>query len=181
MARAPWTLDETKRQLKSGYEDDERLAIGQLATKGSISCGIFIELSFARRLIKETSRCLVRSRFCQVTLARIFCATRFKYFEGGQKIPVQCCVTPGCTDADSFPHLLRCTGLKIPKDCGEGQLCGFLSLLAQSATVMNPGRPQPTRVVQEGEVELHIPPSPDRSEGEISLDLWQTYLIPDLH
>ena len=64
---------------------------------------------------------------------------------------------------DSFAHLLECTGLEIPF------LQNFLVLLAQKAVGDTPGYPEPIRTIKMGELEIELPPSPIRSEGEISL------------
>ena len=46
----------------------------------------------------------------------------------------------------------------------------FLTQLAQRARVTNPGFPHPIKTVKNGELEIEFPPSPLRSEGEISLE-----------
>ena len=47
----------------------------------------------------------------------------------------------------------------------------FLTELAQHAAVRNPGYPEPIRDVSVGEFEIEVPPSPTRSEREISFEI----------
>ena len=168
MARLPWTKEEVKTLLKQDYVDDERQVIDMLKRTGSTACCIYSELRLNRSVIKTSLKELKDNRLYQVALAGILCATRFKYFEGSCRFPVRCQISSSCQEEDSFPHLLKCIGLSIPKG-GDSELVTFLTGLAKQATIKNPGLPEPIRDVRMGEFEIEFPPSPDRSDGEISL------------
>ena len=171
ISRIPWTETETKQLLKKTYAEDEKTAILLLRDAGSTACSIYSEMRLSRDIVKSIFKELRYSRFQQVTLAGIICATRFKFFEGDQKFPVKCVVSPNCNEIDSFPHLLKCTKLSIPPESeGEEALMRFLVRMVERATVGNPGFPDPIRSVMDGEIEINLPPSPIRSEGEISFD-----------
>ena len=79
-------------------------------------------------------------------------------------------VSPVCQEEDSFERLLRRTGPAIPFG-GDEVMSLFLPELARRATVRSPGYPEPIRDVRMGEFEIELPPSPVRSEGEISFEL----------
>ena len=169
LARLPWTATETNDLHKAGYMTDEKTAILMLKETGSTACAIYSELRLTRNVIKEAFKALCSGRFQQVTLAGVICATRFKFYDENRKFPVRCRIRPDCTEMDSFDHLLNCARLTIPVG-DEGEMLSFLVTMACRATVGNPGYPEPVRTVLPGEMEIEFPPSPNRSEGEISFD-----------
>ena len=91
--------------------------------------------------------------------------------EDGRCYPVKCEVKPDCEEEDSLAHMLKCCGMSIPPvDEAEEVWEEFLTCLARKAKVTNPGHPHPIKTVKNGELEIEFPPSPIRSEGEISLE-----------
>ena len=170
IARLPWTTQETKTKLKNGYIEDELRAIDMLKEVGSTACSIYKELALTRPMVKEALRELRNSRACQVALAKIACATRFKFFDENRGFPVRCTIKSDCNEEDSFPHLLRCAGLEIPTTVCEETIVQFSVKMATQTVTENPGMPNPIKTVREGEFEIELPPSPARTEGELSLD-----------
>ena len=168
MARLLWAANETKKHLTAGYHLDERRVMELLIEKESAACYIYKNLRLNRAIIKETLRKLTKSRIHQVVLASIICATRFKFFEGNRCFLVRCVAGGGCQEPDSFPHLPRRAGQEIPQG-GAEELVDFLTVLSGRAAGGDPGLPEPLRRAAAGEIELELPPSPLRPEGEISL------------
>ena len=107
-----------------------------------------------------------------MTWAAIICGTRYKVYEDNYIFPVRCEVKPHCEEEDSLTHMLKCCEMTLPEvteeDCSREI---FLATLVKRAKVSNPGHPNPIKKVREGEFEIAFPPSPIRSEGEISLEL----------
>ena len=69
-------------------------------------------------------------------------------------------------------HMLKCCEMTLPEDeVGDPTREQFLVQLVIKAKVANPGHPIPIKTVKEGELEITFPPSPKRSEGEISLEM----------
>ena len=66
--------------------------------------------------------------------------------------------------------MLRCTDLTAPNTGEETQLIQFLVEMATRAATGSPGFSNPIEDAQEREIEIELPPSPLKSEGEISLD-----------
>ena len=158
--------------LKKSYLADELKTIGMLAKWGSASCTIYKELALNRQVIKNAFRKLNRNRHHQVTWAAIICGTRYKVYEDGRCYPVRCEVSPGCEEEDSLAHMLKCCNMTLPSKEEEEEVReDFLSQLVQRARVANPGFPHPIKTVKNGELEIEFPPSPLRSEGEISLEI----------
>ena len=93
-------------------------------------------------------------------------------YEDNRRYPVQCEVKPNCEEEDSLTHMLQCCGMVLPIEwVEESAQVEFLVKLARAAKVANPGRPSPIKTVKDGEIEITFPPSPTRTEGEISLEL----------
>ena len=171
MARIPWTSSETKERLKSRYLEDEIQTIRMLAEAGSTSCTIYRELELNRQVIKEVLKALRKDRHQQVTRAAIICGTRYKVYEDNRSYPVKCEVRPDCREEDSLKHMLKCCEMILPdKEADETTREQFFAQLVIKAKVTNPGHPIPIKTVKEGELEITSPPSPIRSEGEISLE-----------
>ena len=85
---------------------------------------------------------------------------------------MRCTVNPDCEEEDSFHHMLKCCGMTLPDEAEEEAVKeDFLIRLVKEAKVDNPGRPHPIKTVKDGELEITCPPSPIRSEGEISLEI----------
>ena len=81
ISRLPWTQGETEQLLKTGYLQDERAAISVLGARGSSSCSIYLPLHLNRGVVIEALRRFRPSRFKEVALAGIICATQFTFFE----------------------------------------------------------------------------------------------------
>ena len=171
MARIPWTSSETKERLKRRYLEDELQTIRMLAEIGSTSCAIYRELALNRQIIKEVLKALRKDRQQQVTWAAIICGTRYKVYEDNRRYPVKCEVRPDCREEDSLQHMIKCCEMVLPgKEADDTTIEQFCTQLVIRAKVTNPGHPIPIKTAKDGELEITFPPSPIRSEGEISLE-----------
>ena len=154
--------------------------MGLLAAWGSESCRIYKKLKPSRGRRKKAFLRLSFSRRLQTVLSGIVCATRFKYYEGDEKLDTQC-QNGKCGQVDSFEHLLQCSGIGEPPDipvnmdCEEDEdeceeLLEYLEKLAVKAGETHSGLPVPIRRCVEEELELFsvISRQEEGSEGEVS-------------
>ena len=125
----------------------------------SSSCGVSQELRLGRSIIGAAMKLLRHSRVLQVTLGRVLCATRFKFFSREGRRPTMC---SKCGQTDTYAHPVRCMGLgRAPTNPEE--LAAYLAGTAERACVANPGFP--TLIAIEGDTELDLEPATD-------LDAW---------
>ena len=96
-------------------------------------------------------------------LNSVVCATRFKHYEGNRLMRTRC-QKNGCGEADSFEHLLECSGMGTPPAVQPGKeameegneaMLVYLENLAIRAHEINPGPPVPLWS-REGDAEIEL-------------------------
>ena len=157
LPRVPLTKQELKRVVRRQWENDEILAIRQLAEVGSVSAGILTRLQITREIVHLTMSMLRRERAAQVTLISILGGTRFKHHFHGVLVPTRCPKLRNgrrCGSEDSYEHLLRCYGLRRYERTGPDAL-DFLVLMARKAIPPVPGMVDPMYVARGPPTETH--------------------------
>ena len=135
----PCPKQEIKLLLEEQQHADERRALDQPQALGSESARIIKELDLTRAVIAEVMNTLKDERNSQVTLFTILSATRFRTFVDKQMHPTVC-PRPGCTQRDSFWHLVDCNKLRTSVDRGADSAL-FLVHLARTMHIDSAPRP----------------------------------------
>ena len=118
---------------KTREDRDVKVALGELARKGSTSAVIIDYLGLTRELIREAFAVLRGQRELQVGLARILGAARYKILTGGKVYHVKCPKTYRF-EKDSFQHMLHCYGLMESVTVGA-EVVPFLAKMAKVAHI----------------------------------------------
>ena len=137
LPRIPCAKAETKNLLDQQQKADERRAMNQLSALGSESATIIKELDLTRDLVAEVMNTLKDEREAQVNLFTILSATRFRTFCNKQMLPTQC-PQPGCTQRDSFHHLIKCHQLTTSIEPGADAAALLVHLARNTKTRERP-------------------------------------------
>ena len=144
----PLTADELKNEIKIRYETDELKAVQMLKGEASKASAIVLELGLTRDIVRQALARLEHDRAKQVVLCSILCATRFKYYEGGDLLNTSCAK---CGKEDNFKHLLKCADLTAPAPRkNPEETINFLVELASRAQQIHNGIPIPIRSNHDG-------------------------------
>ena len=133
LPRVPLTTDELKEVLKTQEDSDERVALAELAQKGSTSAVITNYLDLTREIVREAFTVLRGERHLQVGLAQILGATRYKVLTEGKVYHVKCPKTY-CFERDSFSHMLQRYDLTKEVETGAESV-PFLVKMARRAAI----------------------------------------------
>ena len=170
LAAIPLKQVEIKELILEKFHNDELATVELLRRAGSAAAEVFTKLRLTREIIKTVLKELQGDRKLQVVFSNVVCATRFKFFEGGELLDTVC-PKPGCGSVDSLEHLLSCTEMSTAPEERE-ELIAYLVELTVAACPEGSNVPVPDRPV---EILLDIASDTDpetEEEGEqISYDV----------
>ena len=132
LPRVPLATDELKEVLKVQEDSDERVALAELAQKGSTSAVIINYLNLTREVVREAFTVLRGERHLQVGLAQILGATRYKVLTEGKVYHVKCPKTY-CFEKDSFAHMLQCYNLAEEVETGTESVPFLVKMARRTA------------------------------------------------